>query len=175
MRLPSDVRSSGYLRAALVAPFGRLEEAPVWSWITGTATAAVQLLTDVPLLGLLLILMFVSLLDFLLGSEIARRNGTYDPNLARGGMIGKATGVLLVLIVWSVEALIDAAGLIDTHAALATALAVVLLAVEIESFDQHRETLTGRPTPLIRPIIDFLRGFAEGAIPRAGSAGKKGG
>lgn len=173
MRLAYEIRRRGYLRAALFAPIGRLEDAPVWTWITATIAAAVQLVQELPLLGLLILLTFVSFLDFLLGSEVARRNKTYDPALARAGVVGKASGVLLVLIVWAVEELLAAAGLIDTRAMLATALTILLLAVEIESFDAHREALTGKPTPLIRPLIDFLRGVAEGAFPRA--ARKRGG
>lgn len=160
------------LRSALASPWARLTEAPLWTKITAVVGGVVEWVLGVPLLMLLLILTGVSLVDYLLGSEIAKNAGTYHPDVARAGVIGKMSGVLLVAIIWSIEAASAQAGLIDTHSMLATALTVVLLVAEIESFDQHREHLVGRPTPLVRPILEFLRGVARGAIP--GSDTKRG-
>lgn len=172
MRFCTDRRPAPLLCAAFLSPIGRLDEAPVWGKIAAGLLAGLQLVLGAPLLQLLLLLSAMSLLDYLLGAEVARRRGEYDPHLARAGMIGKASGVVLAFVVWVSEVILANAGLVDTHGALATALAVALLAVEIESYDRHREALTGKPTPLLRPVLEFLRVIAEGAFSRSRGGGE---
>lgn len=157
--------------SALLSPFVRLDDAPTWGKMLGAVVALVKLAIGAPLTQLLLLLVAVSGLDYLLGAEVARQKGTYNPDVARAGALGKGVGATLCLIVWALEGVIASADLPSTGGALATALAVALLAVELESFDAHRERLTGKPTPLLRPILDFLRGIADGVFTR----GRKGG
>lgn len=101
----------------------------------------------------------LSLLDYLLGAEVACRRGDYDPNLARAGTIGKDSGLVLAFVVRGIELVLANTGLVDTHGALATALAVALAVVELESYDRHRHrrALTGKPTPPLQPVLEEAR------------------
>lgn len=171
MRYIPKSEPSAVLRSIGVTPLLRLWEAPAEGKLVGAVASAAGYLLGAPFVLLTLLLCAVGLLDYLLGAAIARGAGRYDSHVARMGALGKASGVLLVLIIRAIEAVIAVAGLVDTQGALATALGVVLLVVELESYDGHRETLTGRPTPLLRPMLDMLRGLAQGLLPGTRKAG----
>lgn len=172
MKLMSEMRPEQRYLHALFLPLERVIDAPSWQKAFGLLAILFEILLGTPLFTALLLLIAFSLMDYLLGSKLADLDGKWDEHRARAGLIGKASNVALVLMVWLAEVVLwgvaDRYGLDLPESAigtLATALAGMLIIGELDSFDRKREALTGSPTPIIRPILNALRSIIERLVP----------
>lgn len=160
-----------YLRALLL-PLERVWDSPPWAKALAGITIAIEFLVGSPFVIALGLLIVCSGADYLMGSTLAAMDGRRDPHIARAGLIGKGSAVALVLLVWIMEAGVWRIAN-NTGATLppwiigilSAALALFFALDELDSFAEHRERITGKPTPLIRPILNALRAAVERLVP----------
>lgn len=166
MRIPHDTDCTRLYALSFLTPFGRAAETPWYAKATAAVAAAVQFVWGEPFLALLVLLIAVDLLDYIVGSALARREGRWTGDVARAGAIGKGSAIALVLIVRGLEAVLAATALVDTHGAASVGLIVLLIVAELRSFEDNKTSLTGNPTPGLTPLLDFLDGLAGDILKR---------
>lgn len=166
MRLTYETRPSCTVRMMLLSPVERLAQAPWYAKLVGVLAAVVEFVAGDPFTQLMLLYGGICLFDLLLGSEVAHKEDRWNGHAFRAGAVGKVAGLMLVMVIRALEAVIANAQLVDTHCAISFGLAIILIVVELESFDRHKEALTGRPTPFIRPALSMLRSLGQGTLPK---------
>lgn len=80
-------------------------------------------------------------------------------------MKSKVAGVLLVVVLRALEFVLARAGVPDPHGILAVVTAAALIYQDIDSIDHHRQTLGGRPIPVLTGVLGLGRGLAESLLP----------
>lgn len=107
--------------------------------------------------------------DWLLGRWRAHRAQEYDRDIAIAGIVTKATGYGVISVLWLVERRVfETLGVFgegDGGGLMATALLALFLLDELDSVEQNRIRLGGRPVPLWTPAIRALQGAASRLIP----------
>lgn len=167
MRLGFNSRTEISLRMFLLAPFDRIADAPWYAKAFGAVATLVTTLIGSPFNQLLLFYALIVLFDFFTGVALAHKENRYDQDVARYRALGKASGVLYVIAMRTLELIIgNARPELNTDGAVAFGLLLVLVVLELESWDRNREGLTGKPTPLLRPVLQFFRGLAIGGPPK---------
>lgn len=169
MRHESDFDhfTGGRLATAFVSPIERALEVPWWGKVGAIAAATTQyVVTD--MFGGALILVFAAMtVDYGVGVTAAKRLGKYEPRLAQQGAMGKITGLLLLILLRLFEAYAHAQGVIDTRGGLATAVAIGLFTVDLQSIAHHRESFGAAPIPVLSKIFEWLQAFAGSKVPPA--------
>jgi hypothetical protein len=151
--------------AALVAPFHRIDEAPLWGKLLGAVGGlGAFLITDLFTSALFLIVASGAY-DYFLGTRIARLRGTYDSLMAHAGALSKVSGVALMMLVRMSEHWMLTAGLVNTRGWIAAALTLSLFAVDLESIQQKREELGARPVPGLSTLTHWLHQVISRVLP----------
>ncbi len=115
---------------------------------------------------LLMAVLFVSsAADQWLGRAAAIRREDFDAEISRAGLRSKIAGVVLVIILRLLEAVLNQAGLPDPHGILAVVAAAGLIHQDLDSIDEHRQALGGRPIPLLTGALTLGRRLAESLLP----------
>lgn len=153
-------RTRGRLYAiAIISPFYRIREMRFVEWLAMAGGGLVELVSQSIFIKLLLILCLSGLMDYYFGRAVAKAEGKYSPAVAHAGFIGKVAGVALVVLVraltWSFHPFYD------TKGAVATALCVGLVVVDLESIHYHRVKLGSKPVPGFSHAVDFLKTIAD--------------
>lgn len=158
-------RRDARFSAVLLSPFDRLEMAPSWGRIVAAAGAIYQYVRTDAFSGALLLVVFIGMVDYWLGVKAAKSTKSYDPVIAHRGAMGKICGVLLLFMIRLVESYIQAQGLGDTHGAAATAIAISLFAVDLQSIAHHREEFGAQPIPVLGAVLGWLQRIASSRVP----------
>jgi hypothetical protein len=153
------------LYTVLVSPVDRIVDSPLWARALALLIGGWQFATNAPFAVLCYLVVAAGIVDYWFGVKRAKLFHTYDPSLAHRGAMGKIAGVALVLFVRVLEAWLLLAGLIDTHGALATGLAVSLVAVDLQSVAHHREAFGAPPIPFLSALLEYLQRLASSKIP----------
>lgn len=153
---------------ALTAPIDRLSLLPPWVKLTAILAALVQYIEHDAFGFALFILIASGVFDYYYGVKAARYLGKYDPMLAHAGAMGKLGGVLLLFLVRLIEHYIHVQGLLDTHGAAATAVAVSLIAMDIQSVAHHRESFGARPIPILSALLSRFQSVVSAKVSRSG-------
>jgi Bacteriophage holin family len=153
------------LSAVFLSPFNRLEVAPAWGKAVAAIAAIYQYVRTDAFSGALLLLVFIGLIDYWLGVKAAKYENTYDATIAHRGVMGKICGIALVFLVRLIEGYIQIQGLGDTHGIAATAIALQLFVVDLQSIAHHREQFGGAPLAFLVPIFAWLDRFGSAKIP----------
>jgi hypothetical protein len=167
MKYPDKPR----LRCIVLAPLVAMRDAPAWGKAWAGIMGGIQFVVSDLFTGILALVAVSGAVDYLYGRKIARITQTFDPLKADFGLHNKIVGIILLLIVRTFEhwiTKIDVADLgwtLNTHGMLAVALAVLLLAKELDSIDHHRQTLGGAPWPIFDQFLGLLRRFPAGKMP----------
>lgn len=153
------------LSVVLYSPFERLEMNPLWGKAMAMLGALYQYLRTDAFSGALLLVVAVGIVDYWLGAKAAKLTKTYDPVVAHRGAMGKISGVVLLFLVRVLEGFIQVQGWGDTHGAAATAIAISLFAVDLQSIAHHREEFGAQPIPLLGAFLSWVQRLASAKIP----------
>lgn len=175
-------RHDAPLSAILLSPLERIEHAPVAVRVFGVAGAAWQYLTTSAFTVALFLVFITAVFDYVLGVKASRWAGTYTPQAAHRGALGKMAGLGIAMLIRVLEHFILVQGLGDTKGMLATAVALSLFATDIQSIAHHRESFGAKPIPVLSSVLEWIQRFASSRIPgppdsaapqrRAGDGGK---
>ena len=160
-----SARRDASLSAAFLSPFDRLELAPTWGKVVGAIAAIIQYVRSDAFSGALLLLVFIGLIDYWIGVGAAKADGTYNSTIAHRGVMGKICGIVLVFLVRLIEGYIRIQGLGDTHGVAATAIALQLFVVDLQSIAHHREQFGAQPLSFLIPVFAWLDRFGSSKIP----------
>lgn len=163
----STFRRDARFSAVFLSPLERLEVTPTSGKVFAAIAGIYQYLRTDAFSGALLLVIFIGMVDYWLGVKAAKSTNSYDPVIAHRGVMGKICGVLLLFLVRLVESYIQAQGLGNTHGAAATAIAISLFAVDLQSIEHHREEFGAAPIPVISAILAWLQRLASDRIPAA--------
>jgi Bacteriophage holin family len=153
------------LHATLLSALARLEDAPAWAWILGVAAGAWQYVSTSTFTQLLFLVVAASVADFWFGRKSARFAGQYDPRVAHMGAVGKAAGLVILLLIRLVEGWLFNADWIDSRGALATMVGMALVAVDLQSMAHHREALGATPIPVLSHALAWFKSLAATRVP----------
>lgn len=153
------------LSAVLLSPFDRLESGPLWGRTFAVFGAIYQFIRTDAFSGALLLVIAIAVVDYWLGVKAAKSTNTYDPVIAHRGVMGKISGILLLFLVRLVEGYIQVQGLGNTRGAAATAIAISLFAVDLQSIAHHREAFGAAPIPVLSSLLAWLQRIASSRIP----------
>jgi hypothetical protein len=167
MQRYDDARPFAMYGICLLRPLQRIDEAPAWAKalapVGGLLTA---ILNDAILLQLLALYLFAGVVDFVIGAMIAQRERAYNADRARAGVLGKVSALVLVMLLRALEAVLAQLAPVNSSGLIAGSAALVLFLQELRSINTHRETLTGRPVPLLGALFDRLDRVAESIMQR---------
>jgi hypothetical protein len=159
-------RSDARLSAVLLSPFDRLEAGATWAKASAAIGAAAQYAYHDAFLGALVFVIVSGVADYIVGVRAARLTGVYDVQLAHRGALGKISGLLLLLLVRSFEHYLYLQGLTpNTRGIMATAIAISLFAVDLQSIAHHREEMGAQPIPVLGRVLGWFQAFAGSKIP----------
>lgn len=162
-----DLRAGAQLVQAITAPFDRLMTLPWWGQLIAFLGGVLQFIQHDTFGGALFVVLVVGVIDYWCGVKAARYIGVYDPKMAHAGAMGKITGVLLLFVTRLMEHLVFTQGLINTHGAVASSIAVSLILVDIQSISHHRETFGATPIPILSRGLVVVRAIIEAKFPGA--------
>lgn len=159
-------RGDARLSAVLFSPFDRLEAGATWAKASAALGAVFQYAYHDAFLGALAFVLVGSMADYVLGVKAARITGTYSADTAKRGALGKAAGLLLLLLIRSFEHYLFLQHITpNTRGVMATAVAVSLFAVDLQSIAHHREELGAQPIPVLGRLLSWMQAFAGSKIP----------
>lgn len=154
------------LSAVLLSPFDRLEAGGSWAKAMAGIGALAQYAYHDAFVGALLFVIVSGIVDYIVGVRAARLTGTYDVQVAHRGALGKISGLLLLLLVRSFEHYLFLQGLTpNTRGIMATAIAISLFAVDLQSIAHHREELGAQPIPVLGAVLGWIQKFAASKVP----------
>lgn len=175
-------RHDARLAAALLSPLDRVEHLSTWGKVFAFGGAIWQYATTSAFSVALFLVLIAAIADYLLGVKASKWNGTYTPQAAHRGALGKMTGLLIAMLLRTVEYFILVQGLGDTKGMLATAVALSLFASDLQSIAHHRESFGAKPIPVLSSALEWIQRLAASRIPgppdpntpqrRAGDGGK---
>jgi hypothetical protein len=158
----SDARFS----AVLLSPFDRLEAGATWAKASAAIGALAQYAYHDAFIGALAFVIVSGIADYIVGVKAARLAGAYDVQTAHRGALGKISGLLLLLLVRTFEHYLFLQGLTpNTRGVMATAIAISLFAVDLQSIAHHREELGAQPIPVLGRFLEWLQSLAGSKIP----------
>jgi phage-related holin len=160
-----DLRAGQQFLASLTAPVDRLLDAPGWAKGIAIIAALVQYIETDAFGGTLTLVVVTGIIDFYVGTKAARWLGVYDPRMAHAGAMGKVTGVLFLLITRLMEHFLFTESLLNTRGAVATAIGMSLVLVDLQSIAHHRETFGATPIPVLSQCLDLLQRIIRAKIP----------
>lgn len=138
---------------------------PAKVFIVGLVTTFHAVLADL-FGGMLVLLVVFAFFDTMYGGAVAKARNppTYSMLEAQKGFHSKIIGILLACGVRAFEwwfAQQEIFGNFDTQGALATAIAALLFAADLDSINQHRIRFGRGPVPLLGTAIEWIRRTAE--------------
>lgn len=152
--------------AVFLSPFERLELNPSWGKVLAALAAVYQYLRTDAFSGALLLVVAVGIVDYWLGVKAAKSAKTFDPVIAHRGAMGKISGVLLLFLIRILEGFIQVQGWGNTKGAAATAIAISLFVVDLQSIAHHREEFGAQPIPLVSPFLAWVQRFLAQMLPK---------
>lgn len=160
-------RPDARLSAVLLSPLERMEwtTLPTWGKILAGIGALAQLLIADAFVGALLLVIVIGMADYIVGVKAARMANDYDPQAAHRGAMGKMSGILILLLIRAVEGWVSFQGLGNTKGAAATAVAISLFAVDLQSIAHHRESFGAKPIPVLGRLLEWIQDFANSRLP----------
>lgn len=143
---------------ALISPLVRLRDMGGGEWLMAALLSLAGLIWGELTMRVLLVLILSGAWDYYVGRGTAKRRQEFSPVLAHAGVVGKASGIVLVLLVFLLEAAL--APHVDTRHLPSLALALGLVIVDLESIHDHRVKAGIAPIPLFGDVIEFLKRIA---------------
>lgn len=154
------------LSAVLLAPLQRVaDDVPGWGKALALVAGGGQYLAGFPFVIILTILVGAIAGDHVFGSLAAKHQRSYRPLSEHTGLVGKAAGLVVVLILRGLEAWVGSFGAGSTRGALASAVALGLCVVDLKSIERHRKALGAGPIPLLSPVLAWFDAIAAAKIP----------
>jgi fluoride ion exporter CrcB/FEX len=158
--------SAPRLSASLLQPTRKLLELPGLAKATAAASFVWQYVSTDMFGGALAISMLASLLEYLFWVSASKKAGEFTMATARANVVSKLAGISLALLIRVIEAWAEVHKIISTHGGLGTAVAVSLIAIELQSLAHHRETFGGKPLGVVNLISGWLAKWAESRVPK---------
>lgn len=148
------------LKKLLLQPLERIaSDTPTWGWWAAWLGAGWQWLKGDAFSSLLALIVFVGAADYYYGVKSARLRERFSPTLAQRGVHGKMSGILLLLAVRLFEGWAASYAIVDSEGAVATALGIALLSVDLQSIAHHRESFGATPIPVLSGVLAWMRGL----------------
>lgn len=154
---PATHNTSEQIMSLIEAPFQRILHAPFWGKLFAAFTGALQFFFSHLFGGILILVIAASILDWYYGRALAKRDGVYDRDIARFGLVNKIAGVAFVLMVYGFEFWMSSNTGFSTGGFGAAALGAALFASELESFHDARLKGGMRRIPLASSFIEWAR------------------
>lgn len=153
------------IAAILYAPLQRLDSVPGWGWVLAVIAGAWEYISTDAFSKILALVVLTGAADYYLGAKSARLRGRFSPVTAQMGVHGKVAGIVLLLLVRLFEGWAQQHGFVALNGGVATALAVALFAVDVQSISHHRELFGATPLPLLGGVLAWIRGVATVKLP----------
>ncbi len=153
------------LIGVVLSPLERLGEVPVWGRIIALLLALCQFVATDAFGSAIAIVLLASVVDYCVGAYAAKARGEWKPELARSGAMGKVSGLGLLVLIRILEWFASAQGLIESNGALATLVAVSLIAVDLQSIAHHRESFGARPIPFLSALFKWIEQLLSSRLP----------
>ena len=160
-----DLRAGEQFLQSLLAPVDRLVDAPPWAKAMALLAALIQYVQTDAFGGTLAVVLITGILDYYFGVRASKYLGIYDPRIAHAGAMGKITGVMLLFVTRLMEHLVYTQGILNTKGAVATAIGMSLILVDIQSIAHHRETFGAQPIPVLAQCLDLLHRVVRAKLP----------
>lgn len=151
--------------ASILAPLQRIDTTPVWGQVLSAAAMAWTVVTHDMFAGALVLVLISALFDYWIGVKAAKFKGLYDSHRAHAGVSSKMSGILLLMMIRLAEFWGGQHVLLNTKGAIATAVAISLFAVDVQSISHHREEMGASPIPVLGRVIALLQGLASSKVP----------
>lgn len=150
------------LKKLLLQPLERIaSDTPTWGWWAAWLGAGWQWLRADAFSSLLGIICLIGASDYYYGTKAARLANRFDPRLAQRGVHGKMSGIVLLLGVRLFEGWAASWALVDSKGAVATALGIALLSVDLQSIAHHRESFGATPIPVLSSVLAWMRALGS--------------
>jgi hypothetical protein len=156
-------RRDARLSAVLYSPIDRIESGPLWAKMFAAGAGVYQYVRADAFLSALLLVIVVGVVDYVLGTKASTSKGIpWDRKLATRGAYGKISGWLLLGLVRLVEHWLYLHALIPhSRGVFATVIAISLVAIDLQSIADHRETFGATPIPVLSAVLVWLQRFAS--------------
>lgn len=159
-------RRDARLSAVLFSPWERIESSPAWAKAFGLSAGVLQYVRNDAFLSALCMVFVIGIVDYILGVKAARMTKSYDPVIAHRGAMGKLSGLILICLIRMVEHFLFIQGLVPaTHGMVATAAAISLFAIDLQSIAHHREEFGAQPIPVFGTVFAWLQRLATSKLP----------
>lgn len=150
-------------KKVLLQPLERIaSDTPTWGWGAAWLGAGWQWLQGDAFSALLGIIIVVGVADFYYGVKSAKLHGRFNPTLAQRGVHGKMSGIVLLLAVRLFEGWTAGYAIVDSEGAVATALGIALLSVDLQSIAHHRESFGATPIPILSAVLAWMQRVSTG-------------
>lgn len=137
--------------------FAKLQEADSVMMLGGGAGAVVALVMPDAFSWMFLLLAVSNLADWVLGRHAARARDEYDRTKSRNGLYSKASQMVVLLILRTLEFVLTLMGLPSTLGLASAAIALALIVEDMESIERHGIALGGGPIPGLSGALGKLR------------------
>lgn len=151
--------------------FAKLQEADSTMLLGGGAGAVVALVMPDAFSWMFLLLAVSNLADWVLGRHAARAQDRYDRTKSRNGLYSKASQMVVLLILRTLEFVLTLIGLPSTLGLASAAIALALIVEDIESIERHGIALGGGPIPGLSAALSKIRAVT-GSERREDASGK---
>lgn len=143
-------------------------DTPWYSKAAGAVTAALAAWIGDPLTGVIWLMLSASLVDWLLGRAVARRNGSFDRIRSIEGWQVKGGTFAVVLLMRGFEGWLI--GLpepvsIDTRCVVSAFIAAMIFVDELHSIDENIRKLGGRGVPGLARVLAWIHAVANRWMP----------
>lgn len=146
--------------AALVAPFARVGNATLGTWMAAASVGVTEFLLGLDVFYLTWGLLFlITGTDYAIGSVRAKLEERFVDEISHAKLLGKAIGLGAVWFIYAGEVIARSHG-VSTKSLIATSIAVLLGIEEMRSLNRHKKELTGRPIPGLGRFLDWLQAIA---------------
>lgn len=170
MTMPRHCSRAHPVMSLLAAPVLRLAQLPPDGWLLAGIMGGVSWLAGDMTVWLLGLLCFTALADLVFGRAVAHKQDTFDSRISEWGLHSKGAGLVMVVAFRLVGSVLGELMPGYPPALLAVIAASALIYHDIESLDRHRQTLGGRPIPLVTQMLEALRKLSASMLPKGGDS-----
>ena len=145
------------------SPLERIDSSSNWAKAFGFLAGAYQYIRNDAFLSALVLVALIGVVDYVLGIKAARSKGIpWNRDVAYRGAMGKISGLILLGLLRTVEHWLYLQAIVPhTRGMFATAIAISLVAIDLQSIAQHRETFGAQPIPVLGAFLAWLQSVAS--------------
>ncbi len=146
----------------VIEVLNKLQHLPAKTWVLAGILSMIQFIVHDAFFWMWVILLLANLVDWVAGRCAVRMTNpkAFSRRKSREGLYSKALGLTVLALLRSMEAVLPAllpAAVPGTGGILSSIVGIALFIDEMDSIDNHRQTLGKAPIPMLSWAIDRLR------------------